>query len=320
MAYSKICSHAGCSVGLFGIDNRAARHAAPAGVPVPPVDVRSRRRRRARSAARAPRPLPQLPLAVDAEGYPRRPGRLQRSRRPDRLGRGVSLRAPAGPASASERHGDGVRGRSRRERRRPTSRTWHRTPTATAHHRGLVERYVESVTGRVGADSFVGKVLHKVFPNHFSFLWGELALYSFMVLLITGVYLTLFFEGSQQVLVYDGSYQPLQGVEVSAAYDSVMRISLRRQGRAADPPDAPLGGARVRRRHRPAHGPGVLHRRVPPAPRAQLGRRPDPAAAGPGRRVHRATRCPTTCCRAPGCASPRRSSSPSRSSASGSRT
>ena len=85
--------------------------------------------------------------------------------------------------------------------------------------RGLVERYVESVTGRVGADSFVGKVLHKGFPNHFSFLWGELALYSFMVLLITGVYLTLFFEGSQQVLVYEGSYPPLRGVEMSAAYD-----------------------------------------------------------------------------------------------------
>ena len=92
--------------------------------------------------------------------------------------------------------------------------------------RGLVERYVESVTDRVGGESFVGKVLHKVFPNHFSFLWGELALYSFVVLLITGIYLTFFFEGSQQVLIYEGSYEPLQGVEVSAAYDSVLRISF----------------------------------------------------------------------------------------------
>ena len=54
--------------------------------------------------------------------------------------------------------------------------------------RGLVERYVESVTGRVGGGSLVGKGLRKVFPNHFSFLWGELALYSFVVLLATGVY------------------------------------------------------------------------------------------------------------------------------------
>ena len=92
--------------------------------------------------------------------------------------------------------------------------------------RGLVERYVDSVQSRVGGGSLVGKGLYKVFPNHFSFLWGELALYSFFVLLITGTYLTFFFEGSQQEVVYDGSYTPLQGVEVSSAYESVLRISF----------------------------------------------------------------------------------------------
>jgi quinol---cytochrome-c reductase cytochrome b subunit len=93
-------------------------------------------------------------------------------------------------------------------------------------HRGLVERYVDSIADRVGANSLTGKVLRKVFPNHFSFLWGEVALYSFLVLLITGTYLTFFFEGSQQRLVYHGSYRPLQGTEVSAAFNSVMRISF----------------------------------------------------------------------------------------------
>ena len=77
--------------------------------------------------------------------------------------------------------------RTRRECATPRHESDARTASDGDGHRGLVERYVESVTGRVGADSFVGKVLHKVFPNHFSFLWGELALYSFMVLLITGV-------------------------------------------------------------------------------------------------------------------------------------
>jgi ubiquinol-cytochrome c reductase cytochrome b subunit len=98
--------------------------------------------------------------------------------------------------------------------------------TATRPRRGVVERYIDSVTDRLGADSLTGKVLRKVFPNHFSFLWGEVALYSFVVLLITGTYLTFFFEGSQQRLIYHGSYRPLQGAEVSAAYDSVMRISF----------------------------------------------------------------------------------------------
>jgi ubiquinol-cytochrome c reductase cytochrome b subunit len=93
-------------------------------------------------------------------------------------------------------------------------------------HRGLVERYVDAVQSRVGGGSLVSKVLHKVFPNHFSFLWGEVALYSFVVVVITGIYLTFFFEGSQDEVVYRGSYEPLQGVEVSAAYESVLRISF----------------------------------------------------------------------------------------------
>jgi len=96
----------------------------------------------------------------------------------------------------------------------------------SSKRRGLVERYVESIAGRVGSGSGVNKALRKVFPHHFSFLWGEIALYSFIVLLVTGTYLTFFYEGSQQEVVYDGSYEPLQGVEVSAAFDSVMRISF----------------------------------------------------------------------------------------------
>jgi ubiquinol-cytochrome c reductase cytochrome b subunit len=94
------------------------------------------------------------------------------------------------------------------------------------HRRGLVERYVDSIAGRVGAGSGLHKALRKVFPHHFSFLWGEIALYCFVVLLITGTYLTFFFEGTQQTVVYDGSYEPLQGVEVSGAYESVLRISF----------------------------------------------------------------------------------------------
>ncbi len=92
--------------------------------------------------------------------------------------------------------------------------------------RGLVERYVDSIAGRVGAGSGLHKALRKVFPHHFSFLWGEIALYCFVVLLITGTYLTFFFEGTQQTVVYDGSYGPLRGVEVSGAYESVLRISF----------------------------------------------------------------------------------------------
>jgi len=94
----------------------------------------------------------------------------------------------------------------------------------------LVERYVDAVVSRTGGGSWLGKSLKKVFPNHFSFLWGELALYSFVVLVLTGTYLTFFFEGSQEAVVYDGSYEPLRGETVSAAFESVMRITFDVQG------------------------------------------------------------------------------------------
>ncbi|MGW2254805.1 cytochrome bc1 complex cytochrome b subunit [Kitasatospora sp. NPDC001660] len=68
--------------------------------------------------------------------------------------------------------------------------------------------------------------LRKVFPDHWSFLLGELALYSFVILLLTGVYLTLFFQPSMNEIVYDGSYLPLRGVRLSEAYTSTLRISF----------------------------------------------------------------------------------------------
>ena len=68
--------------------------------------------------------------------------------------------------------------------------------------------------------------LNKVFPDHWSFLLGEIALYSFIVLLLTGTFLTFFFDASMREVVYDGTYAPLRGVEMSAAYDSALDLSF----------------------------------------------------------------------------------------------
>jgi ubiquinol-cytochrome c reductase cytochrome b subunit len=68
--------------------------------------------------------------------------------------------------------------------------------------------------------------LNKVFPDHWSFLMGEIALYSFIVLLITGTYLTFFFDASMGEVVYHGSYVPLDGVKMSRAYASTLHISF----------------------------------------------------------------------------------------------
>jgi ubiquinol-cytochrome c reductase cytochrome b subunit len=73
-------------------------------------------------------------------------------------------------------------------------------------------------------------LLRKTFPDHWSFLLGELALYSFVLLLLTGVYLTLFFHPSMAQTVYDGPYEPLRGVPVSEAYYSTLRITFEVRG------------------------------------------------------------------------------------------
>jgi ubiquinol-cytochrome c reductase cytochrome b subunit len=79
---------------------------------------------------------------------------------------------------------------------------------------------------RTGSASLLSRGFRYVFPDHWAFLFGEIALYCFIVLVGTGVYLTLFFEPSTAQVVYDGSYAPLQGQEMSEAFRSTLDISL----------------------------------------------------------------------------------------------
>jgi ubiquinol-cytochrome c reductase cytochrome b subunit len=68
----------------------------------------------------------------------------------------------------------------------------------------------------------------KVFPGHWSFLLGEIAMFSFFVLVGTGLYLTFFYEADATSVRYDGAYTPLHGVEISAAFRSVLDITFER--------------------------------------------------------------------------------------------
>jgi ubiquinol-cytochrome c reductase cytochrome b subunit len=70
------------------------------------------------------------------------------------------------------------------------------------------------------------RLFNKVFPDHWSFLLGEIALYSFIVLLLTGTFLALFFDPSMQDVAYNGSFAPLRGIEMSKAYESSLHISF----------------------------------------------------------------------------------------------
>jgi len=69
-------------------------------------------------------------------------------------------------------------------------------------------------------------LMRKVFPDHWSFLLGEIALWSFVILLLTGTFLSLFFVPSMSEVTYHGSYMKLNGIKMSQAYQSTLNISF----------------------------------------------------------------------------------------------
>jgi ubiquinol-cytochrome c reductase cytochrome b subunit len=99
--------------------------------------------------------------------------------------------------------------------------------TARERIAGNVASYVDD---RTGAAKWMKKNLTKVFPDHWSFMLGEIALYSFVILLLSGTFLTFWFDPSQREVVYEGSYEPLEGLKMSAAYASTLHISFEVRG------------------------------------------------------------------------------------------
>ncbi len=97
------------------------------------------------------------------------------------------------------------------------------TPTDTTATSGGAASWVDD---RLHASGGLSKLLKKVFPDHWSFMLGEVALYSFIILLLSGTYLTLWFKPSMTEVIYNGSYMPLKGIKMSEAYASTLDISF----------------------------------------------------------------------------------------------
>jgi ubiquinol-cytochrome c reductase cytochrome b subunit len=89
-----------------------------------------------------------------------------------------------------------------------------------------LEDPIAFIDQRSGAAPLARKVMRYLFPDHWSFLLGEVALYAFIVLVATGTFLALFFEPNLAETTYDGSYAPLQGAEMSVAYKSAVDLSF----------------------------------------------------------------------------------------------
>ncbi|MCO5974639.1 cytochrome bc1 complex cytochrome b subunit [Actinoallomurus soli] len=90
----------------------------------------------------------------------------------------------------------------------------------------LIFRAERAVDERVGSASFLRRNIRKVFPEQWSFLLGEIALYSFVTLVLTGVFLTMFFKPSETEVVYTGNYPQLRGTTMSEAYASTVHLSF----------------------------------------------------------------------------------------------
>ncbi|RLP78088.1 cytochrome bc complex cytochrome b subunit [Mycetocola tolaasinivorans] len=88
---------------------------------------------------------------------------------------------------------------------------------------GKAANYLDERTSISGAVKEFGR---KIFPDHWSFLLGEVALYSFVVILLSGTFLTFFFDAAMTHTTYEGSYAPMNGVHMSAAMASTLDISF----------------------------------------------------------------------------------------------
>jgi ubiquinol-cytochrome c reductase cytochrome b subunit len=91
----------------------------------------------------------------------------------------------------------------------------------------VIRGTVRFLDQRAGAAPLLRRALRYVFPDHWSFLLGEIALYSFLVLVGTGIFLAMFFEPDLSRTVYHGEYVPLDGVHMSKAYRSAVDLSFR---------------------------------------------------------------------------------------------
>jgi ubiquinol-cytochrome c reductase cytochrome b subunit len=88
----------------------------------------------------------------------------------------------------------------------------------------ITKRVARWFDDRLRASSFAHHALNKAFPDTWSFMLGEIALYCFVILVLTGTFLTFFFSPGNHLIVYHGSYAPLDGVRMSEAYASLLRI------------------------------------------------------------------------------------------------
>src|ERR671914_692340 len=101
-----------------------------------------------------------------------------------------------------------------------------RTATAPGVPTTRLGKAALEVDDRLIVAGWLRRTMNKVYPDHWSFLLGEIALYSFIVLLLSGTYLTFFFDASMREVVYNGSYDLLSGTGLRIASAIMLAIPV----------------------------------------------------------------------------------------------
>ncbi len=193
LCYSKICTHVGCPISLW--EQQTHNLLCPCHQST--FDLADNGRVVFGPAAR---PVPQLPLALDDDGY---------------------LIATSDFMSQSARASGNVGDLTMSAIAKSNGKK-----AAKAKKPSKVGAAAGWADDRLGLATLAKKNLRKVFPDHWSFMLGEIALWSFVILLLTGVFLTLWFVPSMGEVTYNGSYSPLRGIEMSEAFASTLEISF----------------------------------------------------------------------------------------------
>jgi ubiquinol-cytochrome c reductase cytochrome b subunit len=102
------------------------------------------------------------------------------------------------------------------------------SPVAPKPAPKVLKKALGEVDSRFGLAGYLKRSMNKVFPDHWSFMLGEIALYSFIILLLTGTFLTFFFRPGTNIVTYPitGNYVPLRGLPMTEAFETTLRISF----------------------------------------------------------------------------------------------
>ncbi|HEY6423163.1 MAG TPA: cytochrome bc complex cytochrome b subunit [Pseudonocardiaceae bacterium] len=100
------------------------------------------------------------------------------------------------------------------------------TPTTSGGLAARAAKQADELDQRFHLAAGVRRQINKVFPTHWSFMLGEIALNSFIVLILSGIYLALFFDPSMEDVKYQGVYENLRGIEMSRAFESTLQLSF----------------------------------------------------------------------------------------------